>query len=131
MLFQAPVASPDAFALVSPKAKTTRPPSAAEETLALHIRAAGLPAPEREFVFHPIRKFRLDFAWPERRIGVEVQGLGRGGRMGGHQTAAGMRRDCEKTNLADAMGWRVLLFTTGQVRDLSAIKVLQQVFGER
>jgi very-short-patch-repair endonuclease len=121
--FQAPGADPKP----KPTVKAPQPKSRAEETLALHIRAEGLPVPVREFCFHPDRKFRLDFAWPQVRIGVEVQGLGLGGRMGGHQTAAGMRRDCEKANLATAVGWRVLVFTSAQVRDLSAIKVLQQL----
>lgn len=127
-LFQAPGESPASFALVSPKTKTPRPPSKAEETLALHIRAAGLPVPVREFIFHPTRKWRFDFAFPDRKIGVEVQGMGKGGRMGGHQTAAGMRRDCDKANAAKALGWVVFTFTTGQVRDLSAIRFLQQQF---
>ena len=29
------------------------------------IERAGLPAPVAEFRFHPVRRWRLDYAWPE------------------------------------------------------------------
>jgi hypothetical protein len=47
-----------------------------EELLLLLIRAEGLPEPEREFMFAKSigRRWRLDFAYPEKRIGIEVQG---------------------------------------------------------
>lgn len=63
-----------------------------------------MPAPVREYRFHPVRKWRLDFAWPDIRLGIEIDGRGR------HQTVAGVRSDCEKHNEALKMGWRVLRF---------------------
>lgn len=38
--------------------------SLGEETLLLQLRALKLPAPEREYRFHPGRRWRFDFAWP-------------------------------------------------------------------
>ena len=34
----------------------------------------NLPAPVPEFRFHPERKWRFDFAWPEHKIAVEQEG---------------------------------------------------------
>jgi hypothetical protein len=59
--------------------------SAPEEQLALHIKATGLPAPVREFYFAKPRRFRADFAWPERMVLAEVEGgdvVGRSARSG-------------------------------------------------
>lgn len=100
--------------------------SEGEETLALHIRAEKLPEPQREFVFAPPRKWRLDFAWPEQKLAVEVEGgIFSGGR---HGRGAGLLADMEKYNAAALQGWRVLRFFTDQVRDGSAIAVLRGVF---
>lgn len=75
----------------------------------------GLP-PQREYLFARVlgRKWRFDFAWPERLVAVELEGLthGEGGR---HQRVAGFAVDCEKYNSAVMLGWRVLRFTA---RDL-------------
>src|SRR5690606_39740371 len=48
--------------------------SALEDALALHIRAHKLPEPVREYRFHPERRWRFDFAWPDLRVAAEVEG---------------------------------------------------------
>ena len=48
--------------------------SSLEDLLALHIKQTRLPNPVREFSAIPERRFRWDFAWPDRRLLVEVQG---------------------------------------------------------
>jgi len=58
----------------------------------------------REHRFHPVRKWRLDFAFPSAKLGIEIDGRGR------HQTVNGVRRDCEKHNTALLLGWRILRF---------------------
>lgn len=82
-----------------PRRKPAR--SEAEEAFA---RAWGgrLPAFQREFRFHPKRKWRFDFAWPDLKLALECQGLGR------HQRVKGYRDDCEKKAAAIALGWSVL-----------------------
>lgn len=98
--------------------------SAIEDALALHVHAAGLPEPERELKFHPTRRWRFDFAWPERRLAVEVQGgIYRGG---GHTSVTGVRRDIEKLNAAALLGWRVLLVHGDMVRDGSALSLIEE-----
>lgn len=68
-----------------------------------HRLPSGLVA---EFRFDPVRKWRLDFAWPDRLVAVEIHGaVHRGGR---HVRGTGFLNDREKMNTALAMGWRVV-----------------------
>ena len=80
--------------------------SVLESALALQIRGVQLPEPEREFRFHPVRKWRFDFAWPAQMLAVEIEGgvfvTGR------HSRGLGMLADMEKSATAMMMGWRVL-----------------------
>lgn len=94
------------------------------DDLAAALDAAHLVGWVREHAFHPTRKWRFDFAWtaPGVRLAVEVQGLGRHGRMSHHQTADGMAKDCEKLAAAAALGWRVIPVTTRQVKSGKAVE---------
>jgi very-short-patch-repair endonuclease len=90
------------------------------------LRLLGLPEPVREHRFHPTRRFRLDLAWPDRLLAVEVDGglyLPGGGR---HNRGPGMERDNEKKALATALGWRVIAVSTGQVRSGEAVGWIQE-----
>ncbi len=101
-----------------------------EATLALHLRANDFPAYETEYKFHPKRRWRFDLAWPEQRIAVEVQG-GIHMAKGGHNTAAGITRDCEKGNEAIVTGWKVLHVTREQIENGSAINWLRRLMFEQ
>lgn len=74
--------------------------------VAAFCRECGLPAPVFEYAHIPGRRFRLDLAWPEHKVGIEVQGgvWIRGAHSGGK----GQLRDMEKRNLSTLAGWRVL-----------------------
>lgn len=97
--------------------------STAEETLALHIRAAKLPEPIREFKFHPTRKWRFDFAFPAHMLAVEVEGgVWNGGR---HTRGRGFTEDCAKLNQATLLGWRVLRFTPDAVSSGEALEIIE------
>lgn len=104
--------------------------SIGEATLELHMRAYGIHA-VREHVFHPKRKWRFDFAIPDRMIAVEVEG----GTMYGksrHGHGEGFENDCRKYNEAAFMGWRVLRFTTAMVVSGEAIDTIKAAIkGER
>lgn len=70
--------------------------------------------PEREYVFHETRKWRLDFAWPEQKVAVELEGgIWTGGR---HTRAKGFQGDCHKHNALIAAGWRPFRFTADDLR---------------
>jgi very-short-patch-repair endonuclease len=95
-----------------------------EETLESHINMAGLPTPETEYQFAKPRRWRFDFAWIDRKIACEVEG----GVFinGGHTRGAAYEKNCEKYNAAALAGWSVYRFTGNQIKDGSALAVLQQ-----
>ncbi len=88
----------------------------------LHSRVTmqllGLPKPVGEYLFHPTRKWRLDYAWPDAKVALEVHGATyKGGR---HVTGKGFANDREKMNEAQLAGWIVIECTTdniGRIRD--------------
>jgi very-short-patch-repair endonuclease len=90
----------------------------------LLCRAAGLPELVPEFRFHPIRRWRIDFAFPAQKVGLEVDGgIWTAGR---HTRGAGWSKDTEKLNTLAAMGWRMLRCTPTQLADGSILPLLAQ-----
>jgi len=77
-----------------------------------------------EFVFHPVRKWRFDYAIPEIKLAVEYHGHAGFIRPGasGHSTIKGLTNDCEKVNSAIALGWRVIAFTALHFRYSERVK---------
>lgn len=73
-----------------------------------------IPEPRSEYLFHPLRQWRLDFAWPSIKLGVELDGLVANG-VGGHQTIDGVNKDCQKLSEAIKLDWRVFRFTRSMV----------------
>jgi very-short-patch-repair endonuclease len=90
---------------------------------------SNLPAPDREYRFHPVRKWRFDYAWPKRKIALEVEG-GTYCR-GRHVRPQGYERDCEKYNAAALLGWTVLRATTAMVNDGRALALLEEAFNRQ
>lgn len=77
------------------------------------LATSGLPRPVEEHRFDEQhgRKWRFDFAWPDHKVALEVEGgVFSGGR---HVRGAGFKADCEKYNAAVMQGWRVLRFVPG------------------
>jgi hypothetical protein len=86
------------------------------------VRRAQLPTPTPEYLFHPVRKWRIDWAWPDYRVGLEVDGgIWHNGR---HTRGAGWLKDSEKLNCAAALGWRMLRVTPAQLHDLTTITLV-------
>ena len=92
--------------------------SKGEEALAMMLRAYGVEF-EREYRFAPPRRWRADFAVPDRRLLIEVQG----GHWvdGRHNRGDGYAKDLERQNAAQLAGWMVLQYTTDQVVSGEAI----------
>lgn len=86
----------------------------------------GLPAPVLEHRFHPVRRFRLDYAWPDQLIGIEYEGLCRSGPSR-HTTYAGYTTDCEKYNLAILQGWKVFRITAKMVNNGQLTQLLVDI----
>jgi len=83
-----------------------KPPSRLEKRFETLWRALGGPELEREFRFHPTRKWRADFAHLPSRTLIEIEGgIYVNGR---HNRAAGFAADLEKYLEAALAGWRVI-----------------------
>lgn len=90
---------------------------------ALVCIADGLPPPVAEFKFHPTRKWRFDFAWPDKLLAVEFDGAI--WTQGRHTRGAGYLEDMHKLNAAVLLGWSVLRFAPDEVSEaLSAIRLM-------
>jgi very-short-patch-repair endonuclease len=84
--------------------------SDAETLFVQLVRRAGLPPPQRQFVVRtPEGDFRLDHAWPEVRVAVEIDGAAT------HASPAALARDLRRQNMIllalSLAGWVLLRFT--------------------
>ena len=100
---------------MSRKRAYPKQPNTGEESFLFWCKAFKLAAPRREFEFHPTRHWRLDFAWPELRAGVEVEGGIWMPGGGAHSRPMNIRRDVEKGNALTMLGWHVLRVTPEEV----------------
>jgi len=101
--------------------------SALEDQLLLQIKAAGLPIPEREWLLHDRLGYRLDFAWWQERLAVEVDGATWAG--GRHNRGGGYEADRRKLNFAALLGWRVLGFTRSMIESGEALLAIEAALG--
>ena len=83
--------------------------------------AMGIPIPEREYKFHPKRKWRIDFAWPDIQLALEIEG----GvfTKGRHTRPSGFIKDIEKYNNLTLAGWFLLRFPPNNI-DYEMIKIM-------
>ena len=84
-----------------------------EATFALALKSVGCEM-EREYLFHPVRRWRLDFADPDTLTAVEIDGGEFSG--GAHARGVGMANDYEKRNSATEMGWAIFQITGAMTR---------------
>ncbi len=89
------------------------------------LRSVGLPAPVREHRFHPVRRWRFDYAWPSEKVALEVEGgVWTGGR---HTRGAGFVADIEKYNAATVAGWRVVRVVPGKLCASATVGMLESL----
>ncbi len=86
---------------------------------------------EPEYVFDKDNTgYRIDYAWPSCKVGVEIHGLGFG-----HQSVVGLATDCEKMRHAILMGWALLPFCTpciaSRVNAEAAIALVNELLSRR
>lgn len=104
------------------------PTSRYELQLEALIRSMGerWPSHVTQHIFASPRRWRLDFAWPALKVGIEVDGGARlvkwqrNPRTGRNQPVAvghhGTAKDYEKLNMLAELGWRVLRFNPDMLR---------------
>lgn len=96
----------------------------------IQLDALGAEKPIPEFRFCPTRRFRADFAWPHLMLLVELEGGIYLGKKGRHTNPAGYQRDAEKYNLAQDLGYRVMRYTSKEIRSWRAAwEVFRKVGG--
>ena len=109
------------------KRRGAKAESVGESELVIQLKALKIEF-EQEFKFHPKRKWRADFHLVEKMILVEVEGgIWSGGR---HTRGKGYLGDMEKYNAATVMGYRVIRFSTEQVKSGLAIQQIEKMVGD-
>jgi hypothetical protein len=93
------------------------------------LKSYGIPVPEIDTIkFHPKRKWRFDFAWPQQKVALELHG---GVWNGGHHVRGqGFIDDREKMRAAQELGWIVLEYATGMVDYEQIKRVLEMRNGD-
>lgn len=66
-----------------------------------------------EHKFHPERRWRFDFACPEKAVAFEIEGGTFG--ISRHTSGKGYAADCEKYNEAALRGWLVIRLTPAMI----------------
>lgn len=96
----------------------------ANTSQAIALMAAwGMPRPIVEHRFDSVRRWRFDYAWPEKRVALEVEGgVWTGGR---HTRGKGFLADVEKYNAAALAGWRVFRTTPRELLSSDTLQLIQ------
>lgn len=99
------------------------PRSLLENAARTTMKWAGIPEPVEEYRFHPKRKWRFDFAWPDQKVALETEGGT--WQRGRHVQPVGFEADCEKYSTAAAMGWAVIRVTGKQINSGLMVSLLE------
>lgn len=103
--------------------------SGIEDTFAFQLTASGIEF-VREWRAIKDRRFRFDFWFVGHSLLAEIQGGTWMEGKTGHSSGTGIRRDCEKNNLAVEFGYKVLHFTTDMVRDGEALATVERMINQ-
>ena len=99
-----------------------------EDTFSFQCKFYRLPQPECQYKFCE-RRWKFDFAWPDKKIAIEIDGgIWSGGR---HVRGKGFEMDCEKLNKAVSLGWKVYRFSGSMVNDGRAILFIQDILNSQ
>lgn len=83
----------------------------------------------KEYRFHPTRLWRFDYAIPDLRIAIEIDGgIWINGR---HNRASGYLGDMEKFNAAATLGWVVLKFTPREQYSAQTLNLITETIANR
>ena len=88
-----------------------RPPSVLESRMARLCRRFGIADPVPEYVPCPEAPYRLDFAWPEVKVAVEVDGYE------AHSSYVAFRGGLARKRWLDEHGWIVLHFAWEEIAE--------------
>lgn len=117
--------------MTSPKAKSKAKAKEQARKLAelTELNLINLPGHKKEFRFHPVRRWRFDYAWPEIKIALEIHGgVFTNGR---HTRGKGFTEDKVKMNTAQLLGWIVIEATTVHVNNGQMLKWVTEAIAFR
>lgn len=78
----------------------------------------------KEYRFHPVRKWRFDYAIPTHKIALEVEGgVWTGGR---HTSSTGFLKDMEKYNTGTLLGWRIFRTTPSELHTKKTLNLIRE-----
>lgn len=110
------------------KKKITKPKPSPTDAFTLICKSELGMECVKEYKFHPVRKWRFDYAIPSALVALEVEGgVWTGGR---HINPKGFLNDMEKYNSATLMGWSVYRTTPDDLYTGKTLKLLKTaIFG--
>lgn len=108
---------------------TTTDPKPKRDLRMILMNHPRIPRPTVEYIFARPRMWRFDFAWPDRMVAVEYEGIYGGGKS--RHTAGGFVGDCEKYSMAAILGWCVVRVTADMVKAGKAIALIEMAHGSR
>jgi very-short-patch-repair endonuclease len=76
------------------------------------------------------RLYRLDNAYPEFKIGIEVDGGTLSKERSGHSTGTGLARDREKSTLLATLGWLLIRVTPKELMTLKTIELIKVILNK-
>lgn len=97
-----------------------------EEQFFQLLSIAGLPLPAKEVIMITGRKYRVDYAWPSMRFGVEIQG----GvfTRGAHGSIYGILQGYKKSNDAAQHGWTLMYYLPSEMLKPETIIAIKKAF---
>lgn len=106
------------------KPKNTPSKPAGDRVFLLSLQSLRLPVAEPEYRFCPDRNWRVDYAWPDYRLALEVEG----GvwTQGRHNRGSGFMKDMEKYNRLAALGWRLIRCTPTTLRTKATFDLISE-----
>ncbi len=110
-----------------PSLRLVRGDSPLEAEFKRHMRAFNVGGYVQEHRFHKARQWRLDFAWLDDWLAVEIEGGTHGKSR--HTSFKGFHGDCDKYNAAALQGWTVLRFDSAHVASGQAVIIVADYFG--
>jgi hypothetical protein len=100
-----------------------------ESRAEIQLQQEGLAPFAREFRWHPSRRWRFDFAFPDRMVAYEIEGATwTGGR---HSFGGGFRDDAIKYAEAAIAGWIVIRASADMIRDRTALHLVKRALSAR
>lgn len=96
----------------------------AEAVFIAACKEHGLPVPQPEWRFHAVRRWRLDWAWINEKVALEIDGGA--WNQGRHTRGKGFIADQEKSGQALLLGWKVFHCTPDDVQSGAVFALLRK-----